>query len=78
MLNANIRILMQQNFTNTFLIVFVVFIKVYFCEIARVIFYVEDNTIILLHGFIKKSQATPQKELDTAIKRYKDILSRKG
>ena len=46
--------------------------------IARVIFYVEDNTIILLHGFIKKSQETPQKELDTAIKRYKDILSRKG
>ena len=40
--------------------------------IARVIFYVEDNTIVLLHGFIKKSQETPQKELDVAIKRYKD------
>ena len=40
--------------------------------IARVIFYVESNKIVLLHGFIKKSQETPQKELDVAIKRYKD------
>ena len=40
--------------------------------IARVIFYVENNKIILLHGFIKKSQETPQKELDIAIKRYKE------
>ena len=40
--------------------------------IARVIFYVEDNTMILLHGFVKKSLATPQKELDVAIKRYKN------
>ena len=45
--------------------------------IARVIFYVEDNTIILLHGFIKKSQSTPQNELDTAVKRYKDCHLRK-
>ena len=40
--------------------------------IARVIFYVENNKIVLLHGFIKKSQETPQKELDVAVKRYKD------
>lgn len=40
--------------------------------IARVIFYVKNNQIVLLHGFIKKSQGTPQKELDIAIKRYKD------
>ena len=40
--------------------------------IARVIFYVENNKMILLHGFIKKSQETPKKELDVAIKRYKD------
>lgn len=40
--------------------------------IARIIFYVEGDVIILLHGFIKKSQRTPQKELDVAIKRYKD------
>ena len=40
--------------------------------IARVIFCVQGNTIILLHGFIKKTQETPKKELDVAIKRYKD------
>ena len=42
--------------------------------IARIIFCVEDNTIILLHAFIKKSQKTPQKDLDIAIKRYKELL----
>jgi len=42
--------------------------------IARVIFYVEDNTMVLLHGFIKKKQETPKKELDVAIKRYKELL----
>ena len=42
--------------------------------IARVIFYVEDNTMVLLHAFIKKSQKTPQKDLDVAIKRYKKLL----
>ncbi len=44
--------------------------------IARVIFYVANNKMILLHGFIKKTQATPQKELDLAIKRYKDLCKR--
>ena len=42
--------------------------------IARVIFYVEDNTMVLLHAFIKKTQKTPQKDLDVAIKRYKELL----
>ena len=27
--------------------------------IARVIFYVENDTMVLLHGFVKKSQKTP-------------------
>ena len=44
--------------------------------IARVIFFVENNTMILLHGFIKKTQETPQKELDVAIKRYKDCVNK--
>lgn len=34
--------------------------------IARVFFTVMDKTMILLHGFVKKSQKTPQDELDTA------------
>lgn len=44
--------------------------------IARIIFCVEDNTIILLHAFIKKTQKTPQKDLDVAIKRYKELCKR--
>lgn len=34
--------------------------------IARVIFTIDDNQMILLHGFVKKSQKTPQTDLDTA------------
>ena len=37
--------------------------------IARVFFTVEGEHIILLHGFIKKSQKTPQNELKTALSR---------
>lgn len=44
--------------------------------IVRVIFYVEDNKMVLLHGFIKKTQTTPKKELDLAIKRYKELSKR--
>jgi len=44
--------------------------------IARIIFCVEDNTIILLHAFINKTQKTPQKELNVAIKRYKELCKR--
>ncbi len=37
--------------------------------IARVFFTVEDEYMILLHGFVKKSQKTPQHELKTAVVR---------
>ncbi len=37
--------------------------------IARVMFTVDGNTMILLHGFIKKSQKTPLNELRTALAR---------
>ena len=40
-------------------------------RISRVFFCVEDDTVVLLHGFIKKSQKTPDNELETAYKRYK-------
>lgn len=36
---------------------------------ARVLFTVEAGEMILLHGFIKKSQTTPATELDVARKR---------
>ena len=41
--------------------------------IARVFFTVMDKTMILLHGFVKKSQKTPQEELDTARRRLNNL-----
>ncbi|MFF7864761.1 MULTISPECIES: type II toxin-antitoxin system RelE/ParE family toxin [unclassified Pseudomonas] len=38
-------------------------------RIARVLFTVNGNTMILLHGFIKKSQKTPAPDLATARQR---------
>ena len=35
-------------------------------RIARVLFTVSDGIIVLLHGFIKKSQATPSSDLKLA------------
>lgn len=37
--------------------------------ISRVLFTVDGSHMILLHGFIKKSQKTPQNELKTALTR---------
>ena len=37
--------------------------------IARVLFTVDGDCMILLHGFIKKSQKTPEHELKTALAR---------
>src|SRR6266567_2346282 len=37
--------------------------------IAQVFFTVDGEYMILLHGFIKKSQKTPQNELKTALSR---------
>jgi phage-related protein len=42
-------------------------------RIARVIFCAAHNRMVLLHGFIKKTQRTPQLELDMARKRQKDV-----
>lgn len=43
-------------------------------NIARTIFCIEEDRMILLHGFIKKSQKTPDKEIELAIKRRKEVL----
>lgn len=40
---------------------------------ARVIFVVDEERMILLHGFIKQSQKTPKSDLDLAKKRRKEI-----
>ena len=42
-------------------------------RIARVIFCIADDSMVLLHGFIKKTQKTLQRDLDLAQKRKKDI-----
>jgi phage-related protein len=42
-------------------------------RIARVIFCVHHGHMVLLHGFIKKSQKTPLLELDVASKRKKAL-----
>ena len=43
-------------------------------RIARTLFAVVNQEIILLHGFIKKQQKTPSDELDLARKRMKQYL----
>lgn len=40
-------------------------------RIARVLFTVSNGTIVLLHGFVKKSQTTPQPDLKLAIDRIR-------
>jgi len=43
-----------------------VIVRLFYC-------YKKNKTIIILHGFVKKSQKTPKKELNKAIKRKKEI-----
>src|SRR5438105_12427575 len=43
-------------------------------RIARVIFCVDAGTMVLLHGFIKKTQKTPKWELDLALKRKRQLI----
>jgi len=40
-------------------------------RIARVLFCMERGRMVLLHGFIKKTQKTPQHDLDLALRRRK-------
>jgi len=44
-------------------------------RIARVLFVLDGDVMVLLHGFIKKEQKTPKPELDLAKERLK-ILKR--
>ena len=41
--------------------------------IARVLFTVKGAMMILLHGFVKKSQKTPPNELDTTRRRFNNL-----
>ncbi len=42
-------------------------------RVARIIFCVRDGTMVLLHGFIKKTQKTPLGDLALADKRNRDV-----
>lgn len=42
-------------------------------RIARVLFFVADDRIGVVHGFIKKTQKTPSDELELARKRMKEM-----
>jgi phage-related protein len=42
-------------------------------QIARVMFFMGDAEICVVHGFIKKTAKTPQLELDLAHKRMKEM-----
>jgi phage-related protein len=46
-------------------------------RIARVLFVIVDQTMILLHGFIKKAQKTPKPELDLAKQRLKTLRGKR-
>lgn len=43
-------------------------------RIARVIFSIEQGRLVLLHGFIKKTQKTPLHDIDLALRRKKEGL----
>ena len=46
-------------------------------RLARVLFTLEGNLMVLLHGFIKKERKTPKADLDLAKQRLKKIRSAK-
>ena len=42
-------------------------------RIARILFCTHDGSMVLLHGFVKKSQRTPARDLDTANRRMRGL-----
>ena len=46
-------------------------------RIARVLFVLDGDTMVILHGFIKKEQKTPKPELDLAKERLKLLKRQK-
>ena len=46
-------------------------------RIFRILFGVDGQIMVLLHGFVKKTQKTPKKDIDTAEERWKDYQKRK-
>lgn len=42
-------------------------------RIARLLFCFQDGVLVVLHGFIKKTQRTPTNELEIARRRMKKV-----
>ena len=42
-------------------------------RISRIFFCTHENQLVLLHGFVKKTQTTPQQDLRLAETRRKDL-----
>jgi phage-related protein len=42
-------------------------------RIARVLFCIHKGQMVLLHGFIKKTQQTPENDLNLAVRRQKEV-----
>lgn len=40
---------------------------------VRIFFILDDSIIVLLHGFVKKTQKTPNNEMEIALKRAKQF-----
>lgn len=45
-------------------------------KIARVLFFIDGETFVILHGFIKKSQKTPKQDIEAANARMKAYRGR--
>ena len=43
-------------------------------RIGRVLFCIHEGRMVLLHGFVKKSQKTPARELGLALRRMKEVI----
>ena len=42
-------------------------------RIARMLFCINGGEMVLLHGFVKKTQKTPPQDIDLALKRRKEV-----
>jgi phage-related protein len=42
-------------------------------RIARTIFSIRGGEMVLLHGFVKKTQKAPQKDIELALQRMKEL-----
>lgn len=45
-------------------------------RIARVLFGISETRMVLLHGFIKKTRATPKRDMDTALGRLRQVTDK--